>query len=184
MVWQVKDLDPYGRIQLEPGAQLNLCLRFAGHYYDEHLQLNYNRFRDYDPLLGRYLQPDPIGHDGGVNLYAYPTNPLVEVDLRGLFHRAKRKAKQRSKQRKKREHKKKKAQAAENKALDEKRKAARGGQGEPKVQKVKGLSDAEVAKLNENLAGIHNRSKDGEFNKKGGKKPYHGDTEHGYSVID
>lgn len=105
VVWQVKTLHPFGRIELEPRAQLELCLRFAGHYHDAHLDLHYNRFRDYDPWLGRYLQPDPIGHDGGINLYAYPRNPLVEVDLRGLFHKARRKAQRRAKQRKRRKEK-------------------------------------------------------------------------------
>jgi uncharacterized protein RhaS with RHS repeats len=53
------------------------------------LGLFYNRFRDYDPELGRYLQPDPLGHAGGINLFSYPANPLVDVDLRGLVHRKK-----------------------------------------------------------------------------------------------
>ncbi|MFC1641596.1 RHS repeat-associated core domain-containing protein [Myxococcota bacterium] len=48
------------------------------------LGLFYNRFRDCDPALGRYLQSDPLGHAGGINLFAYPANPLAEVDLRGL----------------------------------------------------------------------------------------------------
>jgi uncharacterized protein RhaS with RHS repeats len=46
-------------------------------------------FRDYDPTLGRYLQPDPIDLAGGINLYAYPSNPLVHVDLLGLVHKKK-----------------------------------------------------------------------------------------------
>jgi RHS repeat-associated protein len=87
IVWEVESLDAYGLIELKPRAQVKLRLRFAGHFYDEDLGLFYNRFRDYDPHLGRYLQPDPIGHDGSINLYAYPANPLVDVDLRGLVHR-------------------------------------------------------------------------------------------------
>lgn len=87
VVWRARSISPYGMVDLEPGASVELRLRFAGHFYDEHLELHYNRYRDYDPKLGRYLQPDPIGHDGGVNLYAYPSSPLVHVDLLGLVHR-------------------------------------------------------------------------------------------------
>jgi RHS repeat-associated protein len=85
-VWSVGFADPYGAS--EPNAPA--CptrLRFAGHFYDEDLGLFYNRFRDYDPNHGRYLQPDPFGHAGGTNLFAYPSNPLALVDLRGLMHR-------------------------------------------------------------------------------------------------
>jgi RHS repeat-associated protein len=33
--------------------------------------------RVYEPELGRFLQPDPIGVDGGINLYAYVGNDPV-----------------------------------------------------------------------------------------------------------
>ena len=36
--------------------------------------LFYDRFRYYDPGLGRYISPDPIGFFGGFNLYCYVTN--------------------------------------------------------------------------------------------------------------
>jgi len=87
VVWQVQTMFAYGAIEVVPRATVELRLRFAGHFYDEHIGLHYNRYRDYDPRSGRYLQPDPIGHDGGTNLYAYPSNPLSDVDLLGLVHR-------------------------------------------------------------------------------------------------
>ncbi len=40
--------------------------------------------RDYNPDTGRYLTTDPIGLQGGTNLYAYVTNnPLALMDPRG-----------------------------------------------------------------------------------------------------
>ncbi|MEO6602096.1 MAG: RHS repeat-associated core domain-containing protein, partial [Polyangiaceae bacterium] len=86
-VWRAESIDPYGEVHGQDGAECPARLRFAGHFYDEELGLFYNRFRDYDPQLGRYLQPDRLGHAGGLNLFAYSANPLVEVDLRGLAHR-------------------------------------------------------------------------------------------------
>lgn len=88
--WQAGAYEPYGDLRLPAGQLAPSRLRFAGHFYDEHTELHYNRFRDYDPKLGRYLQRDPIGHAGGSNLYAYAATPNVDVDLLGLkIHRRK-----------------------------------------------------------------------------------------------
>jgi RHS repeat-associated protein len=47
--------------------------------------LIYNRYRDYDPTTGRYIQADPIGLEGGANMYRYAEgNPLKYVDPDGL----------------------------------------------------------------------------------------------------
>ncbi len=47
--------------------------------------LYYNRYRDYDPTMGRYIQADPIGLDGGSNPYAYAgNNPIRFADATGL----------------------------------------------------------------------------------------------------
>ncbi|MGA7508618.1 MAG: AHH domain-containing protein, partial [Erwinia billingiae] len=41
-------------------------------------------FRYYDPVGGRFTQPDPIGLAGGLNTYSYVGDPLVWVDPLGL----------------------------------------------------------------------------------------------------
>jgi len=50
------------------------------------VDLYYNRYRDYDPTTGRYIQADPIGLAGGSNLYAYAkNNPLRNIDPKGTL---------------------------------------------------------------------------------------------------
>jgi RHS repeat-associated protein len=45
----------------------------------------YYKARVYEPELGRFLQPDPIGYPGGMNLYAYVGNdPINWLDPLGL----------------------------------------------------------------------------------------------------
>jgi RHS repeat-associated protein len=46
--------------------------------------LFYNRFRYYDPKVGRYISPDPIGLVGGANVYGYGPNTTVWGDPFGL----------------------------------------------------------------------------------------------------
>ncbi|WP_395856645.1 RHS repeat-associated core domain-containing protein [Cystobacter fuscus] len=86
VVWWAERIDPYGHVEVAPSSGLELNLRWPGHYLDTETGLFYNRFRYYDPVLGRYLQSDPLGLDGGINLYAYAPNPLVQFDVLGLSH--------------------------------------------------------------------------------------------------
>src|SRR5260370_33673003 len=47
---------------------------------------NYYRARYYDPKLGRFISEDPIGFQGGINVYTYVLNsPLNLVDPSGLW---------------------------------------------------------------------------------------------------
>ncbi|MNJ34083.1 putative deoxyribonuclease RhsC [compost metagenome] len=59
-------------------------LRFQGQYLDRETGLHYNTFRFYDPDIGRFTQPDPIGLAGGINLYQYAPNPTGWIDPWGL----------------------------------------------------------------------------------------------------
>lgn len=64
---------------------IEMNLRFPGQYYDEETGSHYNFHRDYGPNLGRYMQSDPIGVDGGVNFYAYvEARPVHLRDSLGL----------------------------------------------------------------------------------------------------
>jgi len=60
-------------------------LRFPGQYYDEETGLHYNYFRDYKPMVGRYVEADPIGIKEGRNhIYSYVDSvgkPLTETNL-------------------------------------------------------------------------------------------------------
>jgi RHS repeat-associated protein len=76
-------VEPFGRVEIERGATIEMPLRYPGHYYDGETGLHYNRFRYFSPELGRYLQVDPAGQIGGINLFAYPVSPLIGVDLDG-----------------------------------------------------------------------------------------------------
>jgi len=56
-------------------------LRLPGQYYDVETGWNHNGFRYYVPVLGRYIEPDPLGRYGsGNNLYAYVDNDPINWD--------------------------------------------------------------------------------------------------------
>ena len=65
-------------------ANVEMPLRFQGQYCDAETGLHYNRFRYYDPKVGRFTTQDPISLGGGLNLYQYAPNPVQWVDPLGL----------------------------------------------------------------------------------------------------
>jgi len=77
--------DAFGETKVLPPSRITMNLRFAGQYFDAESSTHYNLHRDYNPQTGRYLQSDPIGLEGGINLFAYVNgNPLVRIDTLGL----------------------------------------------------------------------------------------------------
>ena len=68
----------------EGRAELRTPIRFQGQYHDHETGLHYNRYRYYDPEVGRFVGKDPIGYAGGLNVYQYAPNPIGWVDPLGL----------------------------------------------------------------------------------------------------
>jgi RHS repeat-associated protein len=77
-------LDSYGGVRQGRGRVQDCPFRYQGQYEDAETGLYYNRFRYYDPETGTYLSQDPIGLEGGVDLYGYVSNPNFWGDPFGL----------------------------------------------------------------------------------------------------
>ena len=59
---------------------------FHGQYFDYDTGLVYLRARFYDPFAGMFLEPDPLGYEDSVNLYAgFGNNPSSLRDPSGLI---------------------------------------------------------------------------------------------------
>jgi RHS repeat-associated protein len=84
-------LAPYGHASAQPdpdnnGSQVVFNLRYPGQYYDAESGLHYNHTRYFSPRTGRYLQPDLIKLEGGVNVYTYANgNPVHYTDPTGTI---------------------------------------------------------------------------------------------------
>ena len=84
-VWQAT-WKPWGEVQTISGTNSN-NLRFPGQYFQIETGLHYNHHRHYDPVTGRYTQPDPLGFVDGPSVYAYAGNsPIMAIDPDGLAH--------------------------------------------------------------------------------------------------
>jgi RHS repeat-associated protein len=81
-VWDVV-YTPWGAFHSATGAQ-TLNTRFPGQWFQLESGLHYNWHRHYDPSLGRYTQPDPLGFVDGPSVYAYAKgSPHRYVDRDG-----------------------------------------------------------------------------------------------------
>ena len=77
--------DAFGRAEVSPASTLSNPFRISSQYADDESGLHYNTHRYYDPEIGRYLTRDPLGEQGGVNLYRFAgNNPMNLSDLLGL----------------------------------------------------------------------------------------------------
>jgi RHS repeat-associated protein len=89
LAWRY-DADPFGTAapNQNPGGLGTFAynLRAPGQYYEVETGLNQNWNRDYDPVVGRYVEADPIGLEGGsLSTYTYgQDNPLEFFDPSGL----------------------------------------------------------------------------------------------------
>jgi len=72
---------PYG----EPDVWSGSRFRYTGQIALPEVQLYHYKARVYDPMLGRFLQTDPVGYEDGLNWYAFVGNdPLNRTDPAGL----------------------------------------------------------------------------------------------------
>gem|GEM_PF-2678878 len=76
--------DPWGRAIGAGGAMPTYG--FTGREPDLSTGYTYYRARYYDPVLGRFISRDPIGLEGGINVYTYvENNPTNFTDPSGLY---------------------------------------------------------------------------------------------------
>jgi len=78
------EYDPYGRRSKILGDQ-DADFAFTGYYNHQVSGLQLTLYRAYDSDSGRWLNRDPIGENGGLNLYGFVgNNPVRWVDPYGL----------------------------------------------------------------------------------------------------
>ncbi|MGD9684398.1 MAG: RHS repeat-associated core domain-containing protein [Candidatus Obscuribacterales bacterium] len=69
----------------ESGSMSGTTFGFTGQRYDAETGLYFYKNRHYSPVIGRFLQPDPIGYGDGLNMYQYGyNNPNSFTDPLGL----------------------------------------------------------------------------------------------------
>ncbi len=85
-VVKVVDYDAFGNVLADSNPGLFLPLAFAGGLRDRFTGLVRFLHRDYDPTVGRFTAPDPLGDTGGDHdLYDYCVDePVGRVDPEGL----------------------------------------------------------------------------------------------------
>jgi RHS repeat-associated protein len=82
-VTSVNTYDEYGK----PGSGNVGRFQYTGQKWIAELGLYDYKARMYHPGLGRFLQPDPIGYDGGMNMHAYvKSDPINRSDPSGLHY--------------------------------------------------------------------------------------------------
>lgn len=80
---------PFGEVTgtevLNPSVSGTSAFGFAGEYEDAISGLSHMRARQYDPSIGRFISPDPLGGEMATSTYGYGGNrPSVMVDPSGM----------------------------------------------------------------------------------------------------
>ena len=80
------EYDPFGTTLTASGtAAAANPFRFSTKYTDDDTNLVYYGYRFYSPYLGRWLTRDPIGEEGGTNVYSFVSNnPINQLDALGM----------------------------------------------------------------------------------------------------
>ena len=76
--------DTFGNLMSSTGG-VDQPFRFSTKRYDESLGISYYGYRFYSPALRRWINRDPLGERGGINLYGFvQNNPVNFIDPSGL----------------------------------------------------------------------------------------------------
>jgi RHS repeat-associated protein len=80
-----RSYDTFGKLVYQAGT-LKGNLGYQSKYYDQESGLNYFYHRYYYPSIGRFINEDPIGLQGGLNLFGFEYNNSINfADQYGLF---------------------------------------------------------------------------------------------------
>ncbi len=83
-VW-LADNETFGKSQVII-EDIEFNLRLPGQYYDAESGLHQNLYRNYDPEVGHYLEPDPLGPIASNDVFGYANqNPRQFIDPLGLL---------------------------------------------------------------------------------------------------
>ena len=78
-------LTPAGAVLTESAGTVKAFHLYTGRPFIAHVQIMDFRYRTHDPVLGRFMQRDPLWHTDSMNLYAYVVaSPLTYLDPFGL----------------------------------------------------------------------------------------------------
>ncbi|MGB7925160.1 MAG: RHS repeat-associated core domain-containing protein, partial [Pyrinomonadaceae bacterium] len=81
------DYDPFGNtLRLTGDYAAQNPFKFSTRYTDAETGMLYYGLRYYQPQTGRWLSRDPLGEEGGANMYGFVSNdPVSQIDPFGLY---------------------------------------------------------------------------------------------------
>ena len=80
------DYNPFGMIESLTETSIGKLnpYRFSSEYFENKLRLISYNYRSYNYNVGRWSSRDPVGEEGGVNIYAFLKNKMNIYDVLGL----------------------------------------------------------------------------------------------------